>query len=174
MRKEGKKDKMLNLSWWDSFLEAARRSTPNILTMIFFQFVQLLNIYFIGQIGSEYLAGVGMGNMLLNVFIFALSQGLNGTVETFISWALGAKDYDLCGVRLNQARIILMVVLIPFIIMFLYVDKILIAIKQDEWVSEIARNYVVWTLPGVLSLVQFDCMKRFLQVIDYSHVSTII
>ena len=72
----------------------AFRATPNILTMIFFQFVQLLNIYFCGNaIGSEALAGVGLGNMLLNVFIFALSQGLNGTVESFISWSLGQKDY---------------------------------------------------------------------------------
>jgi len=37
-----------------------------------------------------------------------------------------------------------------------------------------ARNYVVWSLPGVLSLVQFDAMKRFVQVLNYSHISTII
>lgn len=155
-------------------MEAARRSTPNILTMIFFQLVQLLNIYFVGHIGSDYLAGVGLGNMLLNVFIFAMSNGLNGTVESFISWALGERDFKLCGIRLNQARIIVMTVLVPFILMFFFVDKILIAIKQDPWVSLIARNYVVWTLPGVLSLVQFDALKRFLQVVDYSHVSTTI
>ena len=92
----------MNLSWTESYIEAARRATPNILTMIFFQFVQLLNIYFCGNaIGSEALAGVGLGNMLLNVFIFALSQGLNGTVESFISWSLGQKDYQTCGIRLN-------------------------------------------------------------------------
>ena len=79
----------LDLTWWESFVEAARRSSPNIITMVFFQFVQLLNIYYIGQIGSDYLAGVGMGNMLLNVCIFAFSNGFNGTVESFISWALG-------------------------------------------------------------------------------------
>jgi len=90
---DSQKSDKLDLSWGQSFWEAARRSTPNILTMIFFQFVQLLNIFYIGQIGSEYLAGVGMGNMLLNVCIFAFSNGFNGTVETFISWALGSNDF---------------------------------------------------------------------------------
>jgi len=31
------------------------------------------------------MAGVGMGNMLINVLAFAIMQGLNGALETLIS-----------------------------------------------------------------------------------------
>ena len=31
------------------------------------------------------MAGVGLGGMLLNVCFFAVGQGLNGTIETFVS-----------------------------------------------------------------------------------------
>ncbi len=136
--------------------------------------MQLLNIYYVSSKGSEFLSGVGLGNMLLNVFIFAMSNGLNGTVESFISWSLGAQKHSDCGVWLNRARVIVMVVLLPFVIMFFFVDDILNLIMDDPTSTAIARNYVVWTLPGVLALVQFDCTKRFLQVVNYSHVSTTI
>ena len=70
-------------------MDAASASAPTILTMIFFQMVQLINIFYVGRLGSELLAGVGLGNMLLNVCIFAISNGMNGTIETFVSWAKG-------------------------------------------------------------------------------------
>ena len=67
----------------------AKRSTPTILTMIFFQMVQLMNIFYVGQMSSDLLAGVGLGNMLLNVLVFAVTMGLNGTIESFVSWSYG-------------------------------------------------------------------------------------
>ena len=77
------------MTYMQSFWLVIRRSTPNILTMIFFQMVQLLNIFYVGQMSTELLAGVGLGNMLLNVLVFAVTMGLNGTIETFIAWSYG-------------------------------------------------------------------------------------
>jgi len=48
--------------------------------------VQLINTYYIGHSNDPPLiAGVGMGNMLINVLAFAPMQGLNGALETLIS-----------------------------------------------------------------------------------------
>ena len=81
------------MTYLQSFWLVIRRSTPNILTMVFFQMVQLLNIFYVGQMSTELLAGVGLGNMLLNVLVFAVTMGLNGTIETFVSWSFGQGDY---------------------------------------------------------------------------------
>ena len=81
-----------NMTYLQSFWLVIRRSTPNILTMVFFQMVQLLNIFYVGQMSTELLAGVGLGNMLLNVLVFAVTMGLNGTIETFVSWSYGQGD----------------------------------------------------------------------------------
>ena len=110
----------------------------------------------------DLLAGVGLGNMLINVCVFAVAYGLNGTIETFVGWSFGAEKHYECGLHLNRAKVIIMVILFPVIVMFFYVDTILIHLAQDPKVSKIARDYVVWTLPGVLCLVQFDCTKRLL------------
>ena len=130
--------------------------------MIFFQMVQLLNILFVGQMSSNLLAGVGLGNMLLNVLIFAITMGLNGTIESFVAWSFGQNQKSMCGIHLNRARIIVTAYLIPITILFLFMDRILIACAQDPEISRTARDYIVWTAPGWLCLVHFDCTKRFL------------
>ena len=132
------------------------------MTMVFFQMVQLLNIFFCGQISSTLLAGVGLGNMLLNVFVFAITMGLNGTIETFVAWSFGSGDFKQCGTHLNRARVVVTAVIVPVMIIFCFVDKILIAVQQDPEISKLARDYCVWTTPGWFLLVQFDSTKRFL------------
>ena len=49
------------------------------------------------------MAGVGMGNALIGSFCMAFCYGLNGTLESKISQAFGAEDYDECGHWLNRS-----------------------------------------------------------------------
>ena len=161
-----------DMSYLQSLWLVCKRSTPTILTMIFFQMVQLLNILFVGQMSSNLLAGVGLGNMLLNVLIFAITFGLNGTIESFVAWSFGQNQKAMCGIHLNRARIIVTVYLLPTTILFLLMDSILIACAHDPEISRTARDYIVWTAPGWFCLVQFDCTKRFLQTIHRSVIST--
>lgn len=64
-----------------------------IISMIFYMIVQLVNTYYIGHTNdSTLIAGVGMGNMLINVLAFATMQGMNGALETLISQAYGASN----------------------------------------------------------------------------------
>ena len=121
---------------------------------------------------SDLLAGVGLGNMLLNVLVFAITMGLNGTIETFVAWSYGQGDTKMCGTHLNRARVVVSVAMIPVILTFLFMDKILISLQQDEEIARIARDYAVWTIPGWFCLVHFDCTKRFLQSIHRSVIST--
>ena len=61
-------------------------SAGPIISMFFYMLVQLINTYYIGHSNDPPLiAGVGMGNMLINVLAFAPMQGLNGALETLIS-----------------------------------------------------------------------------------------
>ena len=61
--------------------------------MIFYMIVQLMNTYIVGHTNDPVLiAGVGMGNMLINVFAFAVMQGLNGALESLVSVSFGASE----------------------------------------------------------------------------------
>lgn len=51
----------------------ATLSIGPIVSMFFYMFVQLINTYYIGHTNdSTLIAGVGMGNMLINVLAFAI------------------------------------------------------------------------------------------------------
>ena len=143
--------------------------------MVFYMVVQLMNTYFVGHSNDPVLiAGVGMGNMLINVFAFAVMQGLNGALESLVSVSFGASEVpDIspkekefrrrqCGALHNRARFVSTCVMVPLIILYSLSDKILIGIKQDVGVSVIARNYAVVMIPGVWAMGQFDATKRFL------------
>ena len=124
--------------------------------------VALLNIYYVGQMSTELLAGVGLGSMLLNVLVFAVTMGLNGTIENFVAWSYGQGDKAACGLHLNRAKVIVTIICMPVMLLFCFIDKVLIGCQQDPEIALDARNYVVWTIPGWFFLVQFDCTKRFL------------
>jgi len=85
-----KKQKMARVgpkySWLESFKRVATMSLPIILTCVCAMTVGMINVYFMGnQPDRALIAGVGMGSMLINVCFFAVGQGLNGTIETFVS-----------------------------------------------------------------------------------------
>ena len=60
-----------------------------------------------------------MGNALIGSFCMAFCYGLNGTLESKISQAFGAEDYDECGHWLNRSRIINTLIMIPISILFM-------------------------------------------------------
>ena len=80
--------------------------------------------------------------------------------------------FKSCGAHVNRARLIITLILLPVWISFFWIDTILISLDQDPEIALMARNYVVWSIPGVFFLIQFDCTKRWLQSLFYSEVST--
>ena len=119
-----------------------RYSIGPIVSMFFFSFLQLVNTYYIGHSNdSTLIAGVGMGNMLVNVLAFAVQWGLNGAQETLISQAFGASEEkglskadrgkfrEGCGVIYNRGRFVVTMAMIPIIVIFATSDQILIALS---------------------------------------------
>jgi len=73
-------------NYWEMLYIVVKLSVGPIISMIFYMLVQLVNTYFVGHTNdASLIAGVGMGNMLINVLAFAVMQGLNGALESLIS-----------------------------------------------------------------------------------------
>lgn len=52
--------------------------------------MELVNLYFIGHLNSPvFVAGVGLGNMYVNIVCQSLILGLNGGIGTLVSQAYG-------------------------------------------------------------------------------------
>jgi uncharacterized membrane protein len=84
------------------------------------------------------IAGIGLGNMLINVFAFAILEGVNGALETIVSSSFGASralnhDNSLeaiwfrknCGAFYNRGRFVATCAMVPISIFFYFTSYLL-------------------------------------------------
>lgn len=75
--------------------------------------MQLVNTYYIGQMNDKVLiATLGLSQMLLNVFCFAITNGLNSALETLVSQAYGYGRFEVCGTYLYRGRVIVSLLIV--------------------------------------------------------------
>ena len=73
-----------------------------------------LNPIFAGRLGDpSLLAGVGVGSVLVLVFLITVYMGLNAAQDTLTSQAFGNGNIQLCGEYLNRGLVIVLVSFLP-------------------------------------------------------------
>jgi Na+-driven multidrug efflux pump len=97
-----------------------RVSIPAIVSMFFVMMTEIINTIFIGNLNDQYqLAGVGMGNMTLNILGLSVILGMNSALETVVSQSYGNGNLYMCGVYLNRARLIITICFIPIVFLLI-------------------------------------------------------
>lgn len=124
-----------------------------MISMFFAMLAESINIVFVGHLNDPAkLAGVGMGNMMINMFGLSPVYGMNGALETLVAHAFGNGNLHLCGVYLNWARFVLTLLYLPILVILLLTERILILIGTDPLISHYAGTYVIMIFPGVFLL----------------------
>ena len=132
------------------FWNITKISVPIILGLAVQTGITVINTFFMGNLNdATLLAGVGMGNMLINVGCFAIVFGLHGALETLVSQSFGAKKYEECGVFLNRGKLVSTLILIPIFVIFGASERLLAIAGQDPTIAEIARRYSCILIPGI-------------------------
>src|SRR6266545_7443089 len=86
-----------------------------LVTMIFQTLYFLIDLYWVGRLGKEAVAGVGIaGN--LTFIVLAVTQMLGVGTTTLISHAAGRKDRDRAQLVFNQAAIVSVVIGLVFFV----------------------------------------------------------
>jgi Na+-driven multidrug efflux pump len=66
--------------------EILRLSIPSIITMILELLVEVINTVYVGHLGNTAMvAGVGLGNMYINILCASIYFGLNSALATLVS-----------------------------------------------------------------------------------------
>lgn len=84
-------------------------------------------------------AGVGIGTMTANFFGMSIILGYNSALDTLLSQSRGAGNLKMCGIYLNQGRILMTIMFVPIVLVLMMTRKILVAIGQDEEVAMYAQ-----------------------------------
>ena len=78
-----------------------------------------------------------MGNMIQMILVTSFSLGLNNVMDTTISQAVGAGKLRVCGIYLNQCRMISTIMFSVQVCALFYAKSVLITLGQDPGVSDL-------------------------------------
>lgn len=94
-------------------------------------------------------AGVGMGNMTINMIGMSFIMGFNSALDTLISQSAGAGKLELCGVFRNRGMFFVSLLFIPISLILLHSYGILVALGQHPEVAVYSQHYIIAFLPGL-------------------------
>lgn len=119
----------------------------------------IITTSFLGRLGELSLAGGTLGTTISNVTGFSVLNGLTAAMEPICGQAFGAKNFKLLHKTLVMAIILLLLVSLPISFLWLNADKILIHLGQEEDISMVAKNFLLYLLPD-LFIYSFSCPIR--------------
>ncbi|XP_048330326.2 protein DETOXIFICATION 16-like [Ziziphus jujuba] len=90
-------------------------------------------------------------------------MGLASGLDTLCGQSFGAKQYQMLGIHIQRAMLVLSVVSVFLSIICLNTKPILIAMHQDHEISEEAGQYALFMIPSIFSYGLLQCLVRFLQ-----------
>ena len=88
--------------------------------------------------------------MVMNVLCLTTLIGLSNALTTLVSQSYGQKEYRLCGIYLNRARLLMIILFFALLIPFQFAKHAFMLLGLDEDSSSFAQKYMNISILGVL------------------------
>lgn len=120
-----------------------------LVTMVFQTLYFLIDLYWVGRLGTDAVAAVGIaGN--LTFIVLALTQMLGVGTTTAVSHAVGRKDHEGALLMFNQSQVLAMVTGVAFLIVGLALrTRYSNALSADANTAKLAGQYLLWFIPAM-------------------------
>lgn len=120
-----------------------------LVTMVFQTLYFLIDLYWVGRLGKEAVAGVGIaGNWTF--IVLAISQMLGVGITTLVSHAAGQKDRPRALFVFNQSQVLSIIVGVVFLILGWMVRIPYVSVLgADARTATLASDYLLWYVPAM-------------------------
>jgi len=120
-----------------------------LVTMVFQTLYFLVDLYWVGRLGKEAVAAVGIAGNLMFV-VLALTQMLGVGTTTLVAHAAGRRDRGQALLVFNQAQVLSVLAGVLFLAFALAAkDAYARALSADAETARLAGEYLRWFLPAL-------------------------
>ena len=120
-----------------------------LVTMVFQTLYFLVDLYWVGRLGKEAVAGVGVAGNLTFV-VLALSQMLGVGTTAMVSHAAGRKERERAIFLFNQSQILSLVCGAVFLVVMMAArTSYSEALSADAATAALAADYLLWFIPAM-------------------------
>ncbi|KAG5460980.1 MAG: multi antimicrobial extrusion protein, partial [Olpidium bornovanus] len=113
--------------------------------------------------------------MFAGVTGYSVIFGLATALDTLCAQAVtGSDNQYAAGIWLQRGLCILSFCLIPVVVLWLHTEDLLLLVKQEPQLAALSGVYMRYLLPGLLPILVFECLKKFLQSQGIYNASTMI
>ncbi|CAI9787874.1 unnamed protein product [Fraxinus pennsylvanica] len=138
--------------------QAENENNPNSSTVIHGASSDLEKV-----LSDPSLSAVSLGNQGIQLFAYGLLLGMGSAVETLCGQAFGAGRYDLLGVYLQRATVVLFFMGLPITLVYIFSKQILVSIGESENVASLAAVFVYGLIPQLFAYTINFPIQKFLQ-----------
>lgn len=120
-----------------------------LVSMVFQTLYVLVDLYWVGRLGTDAVAAVGLsGNLMF--LVLAATQMLGVGTTTLVSHAAGRKDRDRALLVFNQSLLLSLVVGLIFLALGMSLRRTYAeALSADAATSALAADYLLWFIPSL-------------------------
>jgi multidrug resistance protein, MATE family len=154
---------LIQSSWKREARVIGTYSLPLIVTFLLQYSLTVASIFTVGHLGTVELGAVSLASMTVSITGSAVYQGLATSLDTLCAQAYGSGKKELVGLQMQRMVFFLLVVTIPIAAIWLFADRILLAIIPETEVAILAGQYLKVVILGAPGYACFESGKRFLQ-----------
>ena len=120
-----------------------------LVTMVFQTLYFLVDLYWVGRLGKEAVAAVGVaGN--LQFIVLAISQMLGVGATTLVSHAAGQKNHERALLVFNQSQLLSICAGVVFFVVAMAIrPAYAAALGADPTTIALAADYLLWFIPAM-------------------------
>ena len=121
-------------------------AVPMVLELVLESTFAVVDIYFVGKLGSSAVATVGLTETML-FLLYAIGIGLAMAVTAVVARRIGEGDREAAAVTAVQAIWLAIIASVPFAIVgIVYAQDLLRLMGADAWTLENGYPYMQWAL----------------------------
>jgi putative MATE family efflux protein len=120
-----------------------------LVTMLFQTLYVLVDLYWVGRLGTEAVAAVGISGNLMFV-VLAATQMLAVGTTTLVSHAVGRRERERATAVFNQAQVLSLLVGALFLVATMATRTTYSALMSaDAPTAQLTNEYLVWMIPAM-------------------------